>query len=48
MMRIIHNIKNKWNNTEPQDKVVIVLFFMYSIILVVILFLGLHLKIWDK
>tara|TARA_Y100000768_G_scaffold134105_1_gene99829 strand:- start:764 stop:910 length:147 start_codon:yes stop_codon:yes gene_type:complete len=48
MMKIIRNTKNKWNNAEPQDKVVVVLFFLYGIILAVILFLGLYLKIWDK
>ena len=46
-MKIIRNIKNKWNKMRPDSQVVVVLGVLYIIIFIGILTLGLYVKIWN-
>ena len=46
-MKIIRSIKNKWNMMQPDNQVVSVLAFLYALIVIVILVLGLYVKIWE-
>ena len=46
-MKIIRNIKNKWDMKRPDDQVAFVLGVAYIAIIIVILILGLYVKIWE-
>ena len=47
MMKIIRNIKNRWDMMRPDDQVAFVLGVAYIAIIIVILILGLYVKIWE-
>ena len=46
-MRILQDIKNKWDMMRPDNQVAFVLGVAYISILIIILILGLYVKIWD-
>ena len=46
-MRILQDIKNRWDMMRPDNQVAFVLGVAYMIIAIIILILGLYVKIWE-